>query len=52
VPTAPVQGKTLGRLATLAATYIRGKHLPTYSPSMDMGAFVIVINAEKVGGCG
>ncbi len=26
----------------------RGKHLPTYTPSMDMGAFVIVINAEKV----
>lgn len=42
------QGQTLGRLATLAATYIRGKHLPTYSPSMDMGAYVIVINAEKV----
>jgi len=42
------EGQTLGRLATLAATYIRGKHLPTYTPSMDMGAFVIVINAEKV----
>ena len=42
------QGQTLGRLATLAATYIRGKHLPTYSPSMDMGAFVVVVNSEKV----
>lgn len=42
------EGKTLGRLATLAATYIRGKHEPTYSPSMDMGAYVVVINAEKV----
>jgi large subunit ribosomal protein L13 len=42
------EGQTLGRLATLAATYIRGKHLPTYSPSMDMGAYVVVVNAEKV----
>eukprot|EP00879_Flechtneria_rotunda_P021815 GHRR01023004.1.p1 GENE.GHRR01023004.1~~GHRR01023004.1.p1 ORF type:complete len:191 (+),score=64.50 GHRR01023004.1:395-967(+) len=42
------EGQTLGRLATLAATYIRGKHLPTYSPSMDMGAYVVVVNADKV----
>lgn len=42
------EGQTLGRLAALAATYIRGKHLPTYSPSMDMGAYVVVINADKV----
>eukprot|EP00775_Hariotina_reticulata_P005250 gene5250-5485_t len=42
------EGQTLGRLATLAATYIRGKHSPTYAPSMDMGAYVVVINAEKV----
>lgn len=42
------KGQTLGRLATLAANYIRGKHLPTYSPSMDMGAYVVVINAELV----
>ncbi|KAI8472805.1 MAG: plastid ribosomal protein L13 [Monoraphidium minutum] len=42
------EGQTLGRLATLAATYVRGKHLPTYSPSMDMGAYVVVINADKV----
>ncbi|KAF8071127.1 RPL13 [Scenedesmus sp. PABB004] len=42
------EGQTLGRLATLAATYVRGKHQPTYSPSMDMGAYVVVINADKV----
>ncbi|MEX2441556.1 MAG: 50S ribosomal protein L13 [Pontimonas sp.] len=38
----------LGRLATHAATVLRGKHKPTFSPHMDMGDFVIVINAEKV----
>jgi large subunit ribosomal protein L13 len=42
------KGQTLGRLATLVATYIRGKHLPTYTPSMDMGAYVVVINADQV----
>lgn len=42
------EGKTLGRLACLAANYIRGKHLATYTPSMDMGAYVIVVNADKV----
>lgn len=42
------EGQTLGRLATLAAMHIRGKHLPTYTPSMDMGGYVVVINAEKV----
>lgn len=42
------KGQTLGRLATLAATYIRGKHLSTYTPSMDMGAYVVVINADQV----
>ncbi|KAJ9505098.1 hypothetical protein QJQ45_019780 [Haematococcus lacustris] len=42
------EGKTLGRLASLAAYYIRGKHMPTYTPSMDMGGYVIVINADKV----
>eukprot|EP00877_Chromochloris_zofingiensis_P006870 jgi/Chrzof1/2436/Cz11g15150.t1 len=42
------KGQTLGRLACLAAMYIRGKHLPTYTPSMDMGAYVIVLNADKV----
>eukprot|EP00271_Cylindrocystis_brebissonii_P001249 TRINITY_DN11575_c0_g1_i1.p1 TRINITY_DN11575_c0_g1~~TRINITY_DN11575_c0_g1_i1.p1 ORF type:complete len:255 (+),score=46.91 TRINITY_DN11575_c0_g1_i1:76-840(+) len=41
--------KRLGRLACAIAMHIRGKHLPTYTPSVDMGAYVIVINAEKVG---
>ncbi len=38
----------LGRLAVQAATLLRGKHKPTYSPNLDGGDFVIVINAEKV----
>jgi ribosomal protein L13 len=42
------EGQTLGRLASLVARYIRGKNLPTYSPSMDMGSMIIVINAGKV----
>jgi large subunit ribosomal protein L13 len=42
------QGKTLGRLATQVATVLKGKHKPMYTPSMDTGDHVIVINAEKV----
>lgn len=42
------KGKTLGRLASLAANYIRGKHAATYHPAMDTGAYVIVLNAEHV----
>jgi len=38
----------LGRLATHVATLLRGKHKPTFTPHMDMGDHVIVINAEKV----
>ncbi|MDN5919500.1 MAG: 50S ribosomal protein L13 [Pseudonocardia sp.] len=38
----------LGRLATHAATLLRGKHKPTYAPHMDSGDFVVVINAEKI----
>ena len=38
----------LGRLATHAATLLRGKHKPTFAPHMDNGDFVIIINAEKV----
>jgi len=38
----------LGRLASHAATLLRGKHKPTFAPHMDMGDFVIVINADKV----
>ncbi|XP_027354585.1 50S ribosomal protein L13, chloroplastic [Abrus precatorius] len=40
--------KVLGRLASTIAIHIRGKNLATYTPSVDMGAFVIVVNAEKV----
>lgn len=42
------EGQTLGRLAALAANYIRGKNSVGYTPSMQMGAYVIVINADKV----
>ena len=42
------QGKTLGRLATQIATILRGKHKPIFTPHVDCGDFVIVINAEKV----
>ena len=38
----------LGRLATQAANLLRGKHKPTFAPHMDMGDFVIIINADKV----
>lgn len=41
-------GKTLGRLATEVARILRGKHKPTYSPMIDAGDYVIVVNAEKV----
>lgn|SRR5689334_6059236 len=41
-------GQTLGRLATLVAQVLRGKNKPTYAPHMDMGDFVIVINADKI----
>lgn len=42
------EGKTLGRLATQVATVLRGKHKPIYTPHMDTGDHVVVINAEKV----
>lgn len=38
----------LGRLASQVAVLLRGKHKPTYAPHMDMGDYVIVINAEKI----
>ena len=41
-------GVPLGRLASHVAQLIRGKHKPTYTPHMDGGDFVVVINAEKV----
>jgi large subunit ribosomal protein L13 len=42
------EGQTLGRIATRIATIIRGKHKPTYTPNIDVGDYVVVINAEKV----
>ena len=42
------EGVTLGRLATRVASVLRGKHKPTYTPNVDCGDFVIVINTDKV----
>jgi large subunit ribosomal protein L13 len=42
------ENKTLGRLATEIARRLRGKHKPEYTPHVDTGDFVIVVNAEKV----
>jgi len=42
------EGKNLGKVATLAAHVLRGKHKPTYTPHIDCGDNVIIINAEKV----
>lgn len=42
------KGEVLGRLCTKIATFLTGKHKATYSTHMDMGDFVVVINAEKV----
>ena len=41
-------GKTLGRLATEIARRLRGKHKPEYTPHMDTGDYIVVVNAEKV----
>ncbi len=41
-------GQTLGRMASQIASILRGKHKPLYTPHLDCGDFVIVINAEKV----
>jgi len=41
-------GMNLGRLATQIASVLKGKHKPIYTPSMDCGDFVIVINADKI----
>ena len=41
-------GKPLGRVASKAATILRGKHKPTFTPHVDCGDFVIIVNAEKV----
>lgn len=42
------EGKVLGRLATEVATILSGKHKPIYTPHVDTGDFVIIINADKV----
>tara|TARA_Y100000739_G_scaffold80858_1_gene68831 strand:+ start:154 stop:582 length:429 start_codon:yes stop_codon:yes gene_type:complete len=45
---ADAKGKTLGRFASEIAKVLRGKHKPTFTPNLDMGDFVIVVNADKV----
>jgi len=42
------EGLVVGRLASIIATRLRGKHLPTFTPHMDVGDNVVVINADKV----
>ena len=42
------KGKTLGRLASRIAILLRGKHKPIFTPHVDTGDFVVVVNAEKV----
>lgn len=42
------EGQTLGRLATKVATVLKGKHKPTYTPNVDCGDYVIVLNADKI----
>ena len=42
------EGLVVGRLATIVANRLRGKHKPTFAPHMDMGDHVVIINADKV----
>jgi large subunit ribosomal protein L13 len=42
------QGEILGRMANRIAVYLRGKHKPVFTPNIDTGDFVIVVNADKV----
>jgi large subunit ribosomal protein L13 len=42
------EGQTLGRMSSRIAAVLRGKHKPTYTPHVDTGDFVVIINAEKV----
>lgn len=42
------EGQTLGRLATRVASVLRGKHKPTFTPHLDLGDHVIVINADRI----
>ena len=48
IPVIDAEGKTLGRLATVIATILSGKNKPEYTPFLDTGDYVIVINADKV----
>ncbi len=42
------EGRTLGRLAARVASILRGKHRPTFTPNVDMGDHVVIVNAEKI----
>ncbi len=42
------EGQTFGRILTQVATYLRGKHKPSFTPNVDCGDYVVIINAEKV----
>ena len=42
------EGQTLGRLASQIASRLRGKHKPEYTPHMDMGDYIVVVNCEKI----
>jgi len=42
------EGKTLGRLASEVASRLRGKHKPTYTPHVDTGDYIVIVNAEKI----
>jgi large subunit ribosomal protein L13 len=42
------EGQTLGRLATVVANLLRGKNKPTFTPHVDTGDFVIIVNADKI----
>lgn len=42
------EGQVLGRLATRLATILQGKHRPTYTPHVDTGDFIVIVNAEKI----
>ena len=41
-------GKTLGRLATVVASRLRGKHKPEFTPHVDTGDYIVIVNAEKI----
>lgn len=42
------EGQTLGKVAAMTASYLRGKNKPTFTPNVDMGDNIVIINAEKV----